>query len=148
MAYELENTVTKLEKEVADLTQRLGELAAKFEEVREARGIVGKQGVRGPAGPIEAAVLNAEIKAGEVANAKIADFTKREVAPFDAKVSSLKEQFQQTKDYIDASIENAVVAAVIKTLVEYQVLEAETLNLNPHAVAYAMSRIENGLVKK
>lgn len=87
------------------LEERIASLESAFEEVKKLKGI---PGARGPAGPIDAAVSNAERAAKEIVASRV-EILRRELADL--------------HKYIHEMIHNEVDAQVIQTLKDYQLLD-------------------------
>jgi hypothetical protein len=110
---------------------------------KNGRRIPGPQGVRGPAGPIEAAVINATEAATNAARKAV-------IYPFEEKIKQLRSEFQDLKDgfrtFIDQALEAAVAHNVITVLQEYGVLDDK---MNPLNVAHLESHLKKiGVIEK
>jgi hypothetical protein len=110
------------------IEQRLQFLEVAFAEVKKAKGI------RGPAGPIDAAVRNATVAASKaVADAEdrvtsraaesFVKFT-YEISKLEQVADKLRQDVADLRKYLDDRIHNTVDAQVVQTLQDYHLLDA------------------------
>lgn len=112
--------------------ERLAALEAAFEEVKKQKGIMG---VRGPAGPIDAAVVNAREALAQDLAATMGKFSElqRVVAEFDGKLDSrIRQKIDAATTALQRKIEDfsknyelELTAVVLKVLQDYWVLDSE-----------------------
>jgi hypothetical protein len=103
---------------VQEIEQRIAALEASLEEIKRLKGI---PGARGPAGPIEAAVANAN-RAVADGEARVQARANATYAKFAAHVTVLREEFKQLKQYLDERIKDAVDNHTVQVLRDYHLL--------------------------
>src|SRR6266436_5648209 len=97
------------------IEQRIAALEASLEENKRLKGVPGP---RGPAGPIEAAVANAN-RAVSNAEDRVQMKANATYAKFAADVKALREEFRALKQHLDETIHNAVDNHTVQVLRDY-----------------------------
>jgi hypothetical protein len=101
------------------IEQRVYALEAAFEEVRRLKGVPGP---RGPAGPIDAAVANAN-RAVADAEARVQAKANATYAKFAAEVKALREEFKLLREQLAQNIQTEVENRVVQVLRDYHLLD-------------------------
>ena len=99
------------------LEQRIAALEARLEEIKK-----GVTGPRGPAGDINAAVLNAKIAVND-AESRVQARADATYARFAADLATVRNEIRQLKQYLDDGIKNAVDSATVEVLHAYHLLD-------------------------
>jgi hypothetical protein len=110
--------------------ERLLELEKEFADIKRLRRIVGP---RGPAGDIDAAVINAT----EAAEKIVIAATKTAMYPFDSEVDKLRQEFEALRAHLiefTSNVENSVALHAVALLKEYHLLDSDSV---PFAGPYA-----------
>ena len=106
---------------------RLAALEAQFEEVKKLKGV---PGARGPAGDISAAVANTQREVRD-AEGRLAVQAEAASARFANEVTALRKEtadaINRIQGYVDGRIKNAVDAHTVQVLVDYHLLDANTV---------------------
>jgi hypothetical protein len=118
---------------MSTIEERLAALEAQFEEVKKLKGV---PGARGPAGDISAAVANTQREVRD-AEGRLATQAAKASAEFATAVAALRNETADSIKSVQAFVDGRIAAAVdghaIKVLVDYHLLDANTLAPTLHA---------------
>jgi hypothetical protein len=112
---------------MSNLEQRIAALEAQFEEVKKMKGV---PGARGPAGDISAAVANTQREVRD-AEGRLARQLEDTSTRFANDVTALRRETtdatNRIQSYVDGRIKNEVDAHTVQVLVDYHLLDANTM---------------------